>query len=654
MPYRPGPTRGPAQPVPAEFVETMCTSRVWPSPIVEPLTGEVANWDKPDSETIYKCGYLQVWINGVDVTWLEAGAGGPATPTQVISWEEAEPFGSAICVINFPTIYSWDALPGWLVDGCDVDLVWSGAPDLMDPVLFEGFFSSEDTNIPGPATLTIHCLGALYELDTHVEAPSTLSRLRDVGKIIRDMAIDSRRNLRITPPPAADLGVETVRSGTFDTGLTGAIADLLITANSTAAALTNPWTVMRERDRKMVIKHKRMPKAGAQWSMAAGAPGLEANLTRDILSAPTSIFAEGVAPDGCRWRNMKTPLYSGAAVLADARDTIDEARILPVATLAKAEPWTYAPDGAITGTNGTFDPDLMQVEKFVSAGERMPLADFKLAAAADLAAGWPAKYRGTITLTDDPEEGHRRFIRAGDNIKLKYFRGEADGRIFHIARVEVSHQDGTVTLTVDEQARDITVVDALIARVKDANDATKRGLRNGRTSQAVEDRYIPWDCEAGSGVLKPTALYANQWKVVRVGAAEWGKVVRTDFTCTVATVFAMAVFGYPVTTASLQAAGIPWDVPGYWTDGFTAERTKDPQISWGGQLPDGTVERAGFYPGLEVDGASITGRFVEDSEWFFRSTKPPWLWVAIIAEDSCSIHGGSLADGYRAFRVGVE
>ncbi len=663
MPFQPAPTWDADLVPPAGFVEVRRTSKVWPSPIVEPFTGRVINWDTPQSEQHGFCGYAQIRINGVDVTWLEAGDGGPMTPTQIVSWEHAEPFDDAFAVINFPTIWPWDPLPDWLIEGCDVDIIWR---DAVDRTLFEGLFISEENIVPGPSSLTIHCIGALYQLDLFVEPPPIRRRDRKVNDAIKDLVTDSRRSTRITPPSGyADVQkgtvdpithvvtftpIKTDRMGSFDSALTGAAADLLAYARTSSS---RDWTIMKDPGRVMTIKEKTLPISGViGWTVAAGAPGVQAQLARDFLSAPTAIFAEGTAPDGCRWRNMKTPAYTAATLPADDRDQTDQARVLPVAENFLTQAWRYLPDGTILGTNPFFDQTILQVEKFVAAGERIKLDEFASAASLDLIRGWPAKYRGTITLDDDPEEGHRRWIRAGSNIRFKYFRGRADGVVFHISNVSVDNLTGTVTLTVDENAHDFTQVDALIARVKDANDAANRGLRNQRASQQVLEQFATWDCEASGGRIAPFSSVAGTWKVVRFGAGELGTIVRSEFKASIPTRFSLAVFGYPVAAATLQAAGNPLTTAGFWQD-WTSDETKRPLISWGGMLVTGIVDSAGFYPGLESEGQSPSGLFLDDGAWKFESTKSPFLWLACYTEDSCVVRGGWTDPLYRAFRIGV-
>lgn len=669
MPLQPAPTWSADFTPPAEYVQAKRTSRVWPSPIVEPTTGRVLNWDAPTSQTIEDIGYLQVRINGEDVTWLEAGDGGPVTVTRVVEFGNAEPFDDDVAVINFPTIWPWDPYPDWLIDGCDIDLIWKQTGE-DDRTLFEGLFISEETSFADgdPSSLTIHCLGALYQLDLAVIPPEPNERIADAAELIREVVTDSRHYTRITPPYSIAVGVPTQRSGTFDSGLTGAIADYLTQINQATITTVGPdparpggyrylsaggpWTVMKDPGRQMVLRRKKSPLSSTpEWTVTAGAPGIEAAFTRDLLSAPTAMFAEGTAADGCRWRNTKFPAYNaGAPSTADVRDRIDRARVLPVYAKPESEAWTYATDGSITGTNGSFDDTLLTVEKFVSAGERISLDAFAKAAQNDIESAWPAKYMGTLTVRDDPEEGHRRFIRSGHNIRVKAFRGRAEGQVFHISRVGVA-EDGTVTMTVDQRSSDFSNVEALLARVRDANDLSKRGIRNQRKSQSVVDSFVPWDCESGSGRLPPVSVTANTWKVVRVAAAEHALIVQSSFKASVAARMSIAVFDRAITAATLTSAGNPLTSAGFWTNFTVATR---PLISWGGKLPDGTDDAMGYYPGLQSESATLTGVFKDNGSWPFDSYTPPWMWVAIFSNTTCTVQGGTLADKYTAFRAGVN
>lgn len=654
MPVRAAPTWGPTLPLLVGHVWTRRTSKTWPAPIVGATTGRISNWDRPTTNLASKYGYMQIRCNGVDVTYLEPGDGGPLALTQLLEYGSADPFSDDFARIHFPSIYPWDGLPAFLFAGCDVDLIWKYHPSLAlpDQVVFEGLMVSEERDSSDSAgTLTIQCLGALYEADLYVEAPDVLRRERDVGTVIRDLTNSPKRYTRFTPPPAVVMGAATDRTATFDSQLTGAIADLLAIANNQPTQTAQYWTVTKDVGRLMKIR-RRTAETPVNWTVYAGAPGVKFQLSRDSLSAPTAIYGEGTAPDGCRWRNMKTPLFTGATAHADPRLTADEARVLPLAQKTQTGKYLYSADGTRTGDNSAFDPTVMVVEKFVQFGERVKLTDAVAAAGRDVSS-WPADWIGSITLEDDPAEGHRRLIKAGDNIRLRNYDGAWDGIVFHISQVRIDHQTGTTTLTVDQKGRDAYHVDQLIGRLRDAADAAKRGLRFTRKSTATEDRIVPWDCEAGSGILNATSVAANTWKIVRIGAGEAGQIVRTEMTSAAGIQMAIAVFGYAVTAGILTGAGNPFTTTGYWDTFAGATDAQRPEIAWGGMQADGTIERAGHYPGKESTGSAATGRFVDDAEWKFISKGPgPWLWLAVYASAACTIKGGMT--GNRIFKVGVD
>ena len=47
----------------------------------------------------------------------------------------------------------------------------------------------------------------------------------------------------------------------------------------------------------------------------------------------------------------------------------------------------------------------------------------------------------------------------------------------------------------------------------------------------------------------------------------------------------------------------------------------------------------GFYPGGESETDPLTGRFIDAGSWNFWTENPPWIYIAIWAEQRCGISG---------------
>lgn len=573
-------------------------------------------------------GRIQTVFNGVDVSFYRD------VVTQVRSWAVGEPFDDSYAEIFFPQISPFEALPAWLADFVNVELNLI-RPDGSTKVLWEGMFASEEDSVSETGGgLSVHCIGAIFQLDLYVKPPAMFRPdPKDIGLLIFESFTSSttinRAALRLGPPSAyatppvyhnpaeqthpAVTGILSTKSGSWGAAL-GYIQELLSQAQT---ADGTQWTVMKYPGRQVEILKK--DRVTVHWTVHMGAPGVTHSLSRDLTMAPNAYYGEGTDADGCQWRNSKYP--------DELED--DYSFFMPVSIDPLVENWTYTASGKVTGTNPVFDRNKIRIERKEDVGERISKAEATVMIdKMRLRDQVPTRF-GTITLTTDPSEGSRREIRAGQNILFKGHRGV--NRLMHIAEAVVTNSESgcTVTLTVDEKARDLTSIQALRERDRENTDPTGRQKVTYRNSKDVEDRYVVFDCEAGGGIIPATAVTAATWKIIKVPMAETGTVVKTEFSITTPARYSVGVFDRAITAQAMSRRGpSPLD-DGYW-DLFdlVGQPIDGLLVAWGG-----AGQAMGFYPGLESETTDpLTGKFLDTGTWYFETPNPPWLWVAMWVE----------------------
>lgn len=317
--------------------------------------------------------------------------------------------------------------------------------------------------------------------------------------------------------------------------------------------------------------------------------------------------------------------------------SLDGAYIAPLAEDPQVEPWLHNAYGAYIGTNPAFDIRTVRVERYENFG-RAQKEDAVASAAAELAREATPGYVGTLTLRIDPEEGSRYEMRAGQNVLLKSWRG-ADV-LLHIARVAVDIASLTVTLTVDEHARDLPTLEAVRQRRRDTSDPTRR-IRPARNhSRLTPDLISGIDLEAGGGVIPRMGLYRGLWSVIHVPVGDAGTIGGLELTLDDQLEFVVALFDRPITAAELVSKGVPI-ADRYWS---AANWDEDSGLlaAYGEGL-----NLAGWYPydpheNESDDGdpaAHVTGRLFENSGVSYASQRPPWLWVCMWSTDTTYIQG---------------
>lgn len=308
----------------------------------------------------------------------------------------------------------------------------------------------------------------------------------------------------------------------------------------------------------------------------------------------------------------------------------------PLAIDPTTEPHRYTPTGAVSGPNPGFT-NAMRFERDTDYGAGVTKAEATASAKLELARDKTPGLTGTITLTTDPREGSRMLIAPGSNIKALGYN--ATNPLLHIAAVDRDWANLSVTLEVDEHARDAITLAAIRARTKEAIvDPARRPGRTNRRSRLDQDAVVPFDSESDAGIIPRHALYRGLWTVVRIPISQAGDIAKIDIrTSSPAAPFCVAFFSGRVTPAHLvHLVGDPLagDNP------FARTEAKADALDDLGLIEafGGPGSAAGYWP-KDQSGAVLTGRLKDTGGMAYASAKPPWVWVAEWSPTSCFISG---------------
>lgn len=597
---------------------------------------------QPTSEVIEPWGRLAVILAGADRSFFRG------VPCIIDSWESTEPYDDSSCSLRFPQI-SWYEYPRygsglhWLAEAtnCTIRRVRPDGTSRPEDDLFNGFVASAKISGNAGHGITLQCMGALHQANYTAYPPEVEPVARDVGDAIADI-LDSvvSRNYALCNRPAT--GLITSQRGGWGTRLDDGVTPLLATAYTDDGK--DQWTVMLDVGRRPVIRLK--DKTTRHWTVTLGAPGVKPDLQDDLMANTNVVYGEGTDPAGFNWRGLVYP--------NDAVDVgVGAAPFYrPLHAQSDLEPFLYDAAGNRTGKNPDFDSWRMRIERYINYGEGTyrGFAE-KDARQVTLAArqGDP-NWVGSLVLDADPEEGSRYDMRAGQNVWLKLFTPPRrfwkggiladadDGILLHISRCSVV-PGGAVTCEVSYLGHDFQTLAALRGRQRDSSDRARRPVTGRRVSKQTVDTKTPSDDSGGAGIISAFNVPAGAWAVKKIPMGEHALVKTAILTATPAVRFAAAVFGKPVEAAQLNAVirqplrlggnGInPWRGKGNQLAAWNL------QIAWGGP-----GQAAGYYPGLESEGAAVTGQFRDDGVWHYSTRTPPYLYVAVWAEAACSISG---------------
>jgi peptidoglycan hydrolase-like protein with peptidoglycan-binding domain len=336
------------------------------------------------------------------------------------------------------------------------------------------------------------------------------------------------------------------------------------------------------------------------------------------------------------------------------------AYVAPIYEKTVVRKWLYDEFGSEIGGNPNYDPTVPVVQDYIPFGNHTPKHLGRRSAKQIVHRSYPAGLTGTITLESDPTERSRWDLYAGQNVELENFHGGSV--LLHIVRRERNWQTGTVTLSVDEKARDLLTVGAIHERDRDIADLTRRP-KFGRTRSKVFNDYGQWLCEDGAGEYPLENLQGGFWNVQRIAAAPKGTIERISFAAGTglteqlldqnlsddppasipgASRFVLMMFTSAI-TANRLASLLPHPLTAN-SDGSSPVDAAEDALNKHGKIyaSGGPGNANGFFPkGDPGDGTNVglTGRHEDGGGLEFGPTNHYWLWIATWSPVSTKIGG---------------
>lgn len=250
-------------------------------------------------------GQLRVTIDGRDVTWFRG------VEARVQGWEHTDPYGPSTATVVFPQITVFDDRDTdrnlkWLREGAVVKVqrILNGAVVGRNDPPFYGLIDAIEESDSG---VTVSCSGMFNgRLSTRMHQPPQTKRYNvDGGRLIYREA-NPVRGLNVFPKGGLDTGINVEANGSRDMtklGFIDEVLGLLVRDNGESVTLLPDTT----RGVGSFRLQWRALKADPDATVYAGAPGVQVTLRRDLLDMVSTVYGEGVAPGGERWRNKVSP-----------------------------------------------------------------------------------------------------------------------------------------------------------------------------------------------------------------------------------------------------------------------------------------------------------------------------------------------------------
>ena len=257
---------------------------------------------------------------GTDITTIND------IPTIIEGLAFGEPYGETTGSLSFPGIALFDDPSAvGVTPGANVDIyrvlpeTEAEAAGVDEVGYWHGFIASlevaEGEGIRNP--VVAHLFGSMFgEASLRAHQPLMQPDSYDIGSML-NRALRPQDYGRPLPPyrfyfEATTTGIESTRKGSRGTSVMDHCDELLSIAQTSSTA----WTIRRAYDvsdypqpRKYYLNEK-----SPSWddsvqssTIHVGGYGVQVSLSRDMTQTPNSIYGEGLASSGERWRNARYP-----------------------------------------------------------------------------------------------------------------------------------------------------------------------------------------------------------------------------------------------------------------------------------------------------------------------------------------------------------
>jgi hypothetical protein len=280
----------PAEPAPAVIVETPL---FWQSHESAVIGGDTSGM------TSVEVGVPHVWVDGVDVTYFRD------VPVGFGPWREESPFAWTGTSLTFPQVFHYEERGtgdlSWMRPDAPVTIAIV-KPDDTRIHKFTGFLTSED---PGVGRGRTECVwqvaGILHQADfARHPVPARLDTT-DIGSLIA-AELNGTPSRRFSYMRSLITGIKSRQRGSTNDTRWDYASGLLATAVREDG---KQWTLEPTGTRSFALKLK--DTTTVNWTVTAGAPGVECDLTRDDTERIDVVYGYGVGPDGYAWWNNFFP-----------------------------------------------------------------------------------------------------------------------------------------------------------------------------------------------------------------------------------------------------------------------------------------------------------------------------------------------------------
>lgn len=325
--------------------------------------------------------------------------------------------------------------------------------------------------------------------------------------------------------------------------------------------------------------------------------------------------------------------------------------------------WLTSSNGSVIGRNPKYDRKVQPVDRII---------DFDSGVTKDQARNWirgerkrtnAKNYAGTITinygvwagrvndenisgLTEDDIVAPTH-MRAGKNIWLPHFEG---GTLFHIAKISMSEDRQTATLTVDTQGRDYLELKAIMARNREARRSLRRAwLASNQPGRQTGNLVIH---DEHFGILdEDKVLDGLAWNVFPVAVGQMGTIQKLYFrTKNRPAMYCLAFFTNKPTRHQLQAQlGNPLKLNADGENVWEQQKNKAffdkyvrLYVAGTPQQPCGFGEYKGFFSDGSRTSHPLTGEHLDTATWPYLadSENDPFIWCAMYPDRSTTVEAG--------------
>lgn len=233
--------------------------------------------------------------------------------------------------------------------------------------------------------------------------------------------------------------------------------------------------------------------------------------------------------------------------------TLYGAQRTPLIIQENTREWDRDASGALRGRNADYDASVRQVTTFIPFGtgiDKAPTARDWCRGQKARQAAFGREWDGTVTFQTDPAECHRFEMRSGKNIL-----DSTSGLLFHISRVSVDVQGGTVTCDVSTHGRDYLDLATLMLRNREARQhhAHRASAQLARRSGQSQDMQTGYDYEGAAGFVPDTEIPGGEWSVLEVFMGAEGQVGEVYLETEDPTEFVAMLLGREVSATRLNA-----------------------------------------------------------------------------------------------------